>query len=237
MSAVVHVNSRYRSGGSFAHFQLPLSRLGQRYNKVAVSDVCIPNSMYTFDEKNNVIIFSEGGGDLSAVITPGEWALSDLLVELKTQLEVAGAFVYTVTESQGRITIAATGAFRLKFSRSNSPAYRLGFASVDTGLAVSHTASFHYNLAPENNLYLWIEGLPNVLTSDLQPVRASFIIGMLGNSYTILSSGSGATMTLNDAWCPGQLNVELRAEDGSLSGIQTDWSFNLLLSECDCGKH
>jgi len=83
-----------------------------------------PNDMYLdwvyeslsfdIDSTNNTLSFDEGGAALTATISSGNYTLSTLAAEIKTQMDSAGAFTYTVTaNSSGSMTIAATGAFTL----------------------------------------------------------------------------------------------------------------------------
>jgi hypothetical protein len=66
------------------------------------------------DALNNKINFTEGGPELTATITTGSYSLSALASEIKTQLDAAGAFTYTVTvNSLDQISIDATGNFQL----------------------------------------------------------------------------------------------------------------------------
>lgn len=64
---------------------------------------------------NDRIDFDEGGGTLTATLTPGLYSASTFATEVKTQMDAAGALTYTV--SMGTLslvaTIGATGAFSL----------------------------------------------------------------------------------------------------------------------------
>lgn len=69
-----------------------------------------------FDATNNKIDFSEDGGttELTATISPATYALAGLATEIKTRLDAAGAFTYTVTvDKNDKFTISATGNFSL----------------------------------------------------------------------------------------------------------------------------
>lgn len=69
---------------------------------------------FDIDSTNNALIFNEGGSDLTATITSGNYTLSSLAAEIKTQMDAAGANTYTVTVSaDNEITISATGSFKL----------------------------------------------------------------------------------------------------------------------------
>lgn len=66
------------------------------------------------DSTNNALLFNEGGSTLTATITGGNYTLTTLASEIKTQMDAAGAFTYTVSaNSSGTLTISATGSFEL----------------------------------------------------------------------------------------------------------------------------
>lgn len=65
------------------------------------------------DSINNKIDFKEGSTVYAATISTNTYTLTDLCTEIKTQMESAGAFTYTVTLSDSKITIAANGTFSL----------------------------------------------------------------------------------------------------------------------------
>jgi hypothetical protein len=243
---MLHINSRHRSTGSFDSFELPLKLDRPRCEKVKISlaDIALPSSQYNFDSSNNIIPFSEGAGPtLTATITAGIYTLTELKVELKTQLEAAGALTYTITDSGGKITIAATGAFTLKWTSSSASAsYRLGWGdnyslstnrATDTGSAVSHTSTYSYNLAPANYLYLSISGLPSVHFSPRQHISATFPLSFAGNSYACPQLEVGVEISVNDSFfSQGTLRVDLKDELGALVDIGTDWGFTLAIVEC-----
>lgn len=64
---------------------------------------------------NNIIEFSEGGPNLLASITVGDYSLTDYLNEVGVALNEAGALTYTVSVDRVSrlITISATGTFEL----------------------------------------------------------------------------------------------------------------------------
>ena len=97
---------------------------------------------YEITKENQNLNFSEGGGELTAVIDIGPHTLSELLVKMKTALDAAGALTYTVTadRSTRKITIAASGTFEILVSSGSQigtgPFSVLGFTGADrTGAA------------------------------------------------------------------------------------------------------
>lgn len=67
---------------------------------------------YVIDDTNNYLDFNEGGAELNAVLTLGLYTADDLVAEIETQMEAAGANGYTVTYSDTthKVTIASGGA-------------------------------------------------------------------------------------------------------------------------------
>lgn len=111
---------------------------------------------YTFDTTNNIINFDEGGGELSAEISPGSFTLNNTLINIKTALDAAGANTYTVSVDRDtrRITIAADANFDLLINTgtqsSLGPWGVLGFdtssdrTGTDTYTGESASGSVYY---------------------------------------------------------------------------------------------
>lgn len=73
------------------------------------------NGLFVIDSDNKYIDFDETAGELTATLTEGNYTAQTLCIEIKTQMDAAGA-TYTVTysESTGKFTIAKTaGNFSL----------------------------------------------------------------------------------------------------------------------------
>lgn len=94
---------------------------------------------------NDKIPFDEGGGTLTATITPGYYTPTTFSAEAKTQMEAVGALTYTVSAGQavsGIASFGATGNFILKWSSGAAGvaklARALGFDLVDTSNAALH---------------------------------------------------------------------------------------------------
>lgn len=92
---------------------------------------------YQIDQTNNKIDFAEGGPQLTATLTSGIYTPTELAVEIKTQLDVAGAKTYTVTFSRTtrKFTIAAdAGTYDILISTGTnalvSPYDLLGFTGA-----------------------------------------------------------------------------------------------------------
>lgn len=99
---------------------------------------------------NDKLDFDEGAGELTGTLTAGTYDATSLAAEIKTQLDAAGADVYTVTHdaTSGKFTLASDGStFTLRWSTGTNAATSIGTSigfdvnSNDTGL-LSYTADF-----------------------------------------------------------------------------------------------
>ncbi len=97
------------------------------------------------DENNYSLDFGEGGPELMASMTIGDYTLSTILSEVKTIMDAAGALTYTVIVSRETrlVTISATGNFELKVSSGSRAGVSifatLGFTGADRTGASSYT--------------------------------------------------------------------------------------------------
>jgi hypothetical protein len=233
---LLHINTRYRfPGDTISNFsvQLDPSTTLNNPTKLTLVNAVIPQSWYNFDSTNNVITFAEGGGNLTATITPGNYSSSTLKTEMETRLNAAGALTYTVTfdSTTGLTTIAATGSFSLKFTALNSPYYRLGFTATDTNSSGSHTSTYGFNLAPDSFVYLSIQGLKNCYSSTTQPAYFTFPLALSGNGYSVASDSTGYSIALtNNIFSTKTLRIQLLNEQGMFIGALCDFGFTIALS-------
>lgn len=117
------------------------------------------------DSTNGDIVFAEGGGDLTATVTPGTYYLysagesDDLSAAVASALAAAGGNTYgsavTISadkDDQAVVTrIAADGSFELKWSDSGTtfdPTF-LGFTSTNTGSGTGHDS-------PNSSPWVWV---------------------------------------------------------------------------------
>ena len=105
---------------------------------------------FVIDATNNKLDFDEGGGELVATITSGNYTASTLATEIKTQLDTAGGDTYTVSysTSDGRWTIASDGStLELLWDTGTDTAVSIGStigfdtSTDDTGL-LSYESDF-----------------------------------------------------------------------------------------------
>lgn len=109
---------------------------------VAVTTLKYLDWIYEFkvdiDATNNKLNFSEGGGELTATITSGEYTLAALAAAIKTAMDAAGG-TYTVSVTSDKFTITSTSAFSLLIASGTnlltSVFSHIGFTGGDvTGL-------------------------------------------------------------------------------------------------------
>ena len=130
---------------------------------INLEQVTLP-ALYNIDASNNVITFNEGGGDLTATITPGAYSTSVgtvlLQAAIKTALDAAGGQVYTVTydDNAYKLTISAAGNFQISWGENSILANMLGFSAADTALSTSVVSDLVLDLAIDD-LFLNIEEL------------------------------------------------------------------------------
>jgi len=123
---------------------------------------------YTITSANRNLNFSEGGGELTAILEIGAFTLTEILAVVKTAMDSAGALTYTVTTDRDsrKITIAATGTFELLLSTGSqigtSPFSLLGFTS---GVDLTGSASYEGS-SESGSQYLPQVTLQDFVTSD-----------------------------------------------------------------------
>lgn len=166
------VNSKDRTSGTITNSVYTTSGFPtQAVKMITLESIEFPFSFYIFNSTNNVITFNEGGSDLTATITPGNYTETQLAAEIKTQMEAAGALTYTVTYSDItlKLTIAATGAFSLNWANSTSLAYKLlGWNNANTSSSATQVAPNALNIAGTNSIYISIRNwVQRNITSSL----------------------------------------------------------------------
>ena len=113
---------------------------GQQYWNIsaygyAVNWISVPYTWYSVRSTNNSFVFTEGAGNLTATITPGNYTAAQLVTELKTQLDAAGALTYTVSysSSTGKLTISAGSNFTIESTDASFTAAFTGFTTDRSG--------------------------------------------------------------------------------------------------------
>lgn len=96
---------------------------------------------------NQNLYFNEGAGSFTAVIAIGTYNVTELIAEIKMQMEIVGAHTYTVEYDFDNTLLFeitdSTGTFELEgATTANSIWSTIGYDTADTGLAASHTADY-----------------------------------------------------------------------------------------------
>jgi hypothetical protein len=180
----VIVDSKDRNYTNYPNPNYYIVDLDQTYKDVVSIELIssiVPKSQYIINSNNNTIYFNEGGSDLTATITEGNYTISTLLAALKSSMDTVGGLTYTLTNDTltNKITISATGTFSLLFDggeenyldgtrtvyKENSIGPIIGFPRSDLSGASTYTAPNQYNLNGENYVLLEIKDLENLNSS------------------------------------------------------------------------
>lgn len=159
-----YMDSRDRSMGTNEDFYVSLRHRVNDLKAITVRQIEVPFSWYVFTA-NHVINFNEGGGELSATLTAGNYTSTELIAHLKAIMDAVGGQVYTWAYNAitGKLTVSAPGAFTLMWATGtntgNGIDELLGFTQAggtpaDSVAGVSHTAGSVLNTSGENALYL-----------------------------------------------------------------------------------
>mgnify|MGYP005867437537 CR=1 FL=1 len=178
MTKTLLINSTDRYDGTSTNFKLDM-RNSYKVKNVKLLHCRIPVTWHNIDSYNNTILFNEGGSNLTATLTQGSYNISDLQTEIETQMDSAGADIYTVTYDKKtmKITISSTGTFSLLFGTSSSEIYEiLGFDNIDTSTASSQTGNNVIDLIRVKNILIKIPELGIFGRSTNDDDKYTFII-------------------------------------------------------------
>jgi len=159
---------------------------GNDFTHACVLDVSIPKSFYLIDTPNNTFTLIEGKESATVTITPGNYSIRNLMVEVATALNSASPnnFVYEVTypvptaPDTGLLTfsVSANSGVQPSFQFSyNNVADVLGFARNSTNTFVSSdlTSTQVIDLQRESTLYIHSNLVGNDKDDVLQEVFAN----------------------------------------------------------------
>jgi len=158
----IHISSDQRDIGEDTSWTIYPKPAIHRLKRMRLSNCEFSWTHYVFNSTNNTINFKEdGGGTLVATLTSQNYSRNKLAVEIKTQLESAGAGTYTVTVSADsyKITITPTAGItnvQILASGTNSCHKSLGFfvdsanSTSVTGDSVTQISGLNYVLLRSN---------------------------------------------------------------------------------------
>ena len=153
-TVLVEVNSSLRLSGigsdtdSNFGFTIPDSVVIRVPKRVKVYSAVIPFAWSLINTQNNKFSFTEGTSDYVVELDSQNYSASSLAAEIKGQMDALGSFIYSVTVNSvtNIFTIAATGAFNLDFSVSDSIGPILGYGtSVYTSDTSYEASRFKYS--------------------------------------------------------------------------------------------
>ena len=209
-SFFLYLNSKDSFIGTSANFLVDFEKSGVEFSdsQVAIGlDYAIfPNLIYPIRSNGrNTLVFNEGGGNLTATITEGNYDSTAFCTALKTAMEAVGGDTYTITVSSttNKITIASTGTFSMNFTLSGGYMWKiLGFPyDTTTSTAGSHTGTMPIRLDGDEYYVLMLENLssPNASSSfstrgilDIIPMNGAYgdVIYYKGNEKNNLVLGT-----------------------------------------------
>lgn len=242
--SLLHINSQYRSSGTFDNFTVNIGNQSQQPTKCKLLDVSIPQSMYNINSNNNIITFTEGTSLTvhTATIPVGNYASSDVLTIVPTAMNSAtpapsGTYSDNLGGYNMLLQIQSTVSFNLLFGTANNAWKQLGFSNTtysSTGTTGAYLILSPYpvNFALPSYLYLDINGLGfkpcNKALS--QPTAGTIPLILNGNSWTISNWVNDYDIVIPMGINRGSLDITLRNADGSLSGIFSDWCMTLMFN-------
>ena len=122
-----------------SNFSVNIPQRSTEFNKLIccqILNICIPNTMYNVPSGSNTLIYqavSAPGVDLSIVITPGQYNISEFLTAIQTALGVAGiTFSWTLDSITKKYTYTTSPKIQLTSGIENHMAIQLGYGTDDT---------------------------------------------------------------------------------------------------------
>lgn len=131
---------------SDAYFNLNLGLNEELTSYIRLDRVTFANTVYPIRSVNNSIVFTEGGGDLTATITADRiYTGSQIATEIATQMTSAGGDTYTGSYDSNtkKITISSDGTFNI--TSSTTCLRELGWVAFSTAVS-SYTSAYPVRL-------------------------------------------------------------------------------------------
>jgi len=187
---IVSVDSRDRNTDAYANpntFKIDLNTTYKNVYCIELISAIIPKSEYVINSNNNVIYFSENGGsEISATISEGNYTIDELVTEIGTVMTNASAisgssWTYTasVNSKTNKITITSGNPANLfelyfnggteKYSNTERTVYKqysvgtvIGFTKTDLSGTYTYTGTNQYNLNGETYILLKLDNIGNL---------------------------------------------------------------------------
>ena len=236
------VDSRDRNTDEYPDPQDYIISLERDYKDVISVELIsanIPKTQYLINNSNNKLYFDDGTGTVTATIPIGNYTISELTAEIKTQMDAAsGSKTYTVTSNSktNKITIAVnSGTYSLIFNggeenyeNSSRTKYVdssigpiIGFSRSDLSGSATYTGQNQYDLNGPTYVLLWIkefEQLKGVHNSSVTDSFAKIVLDTDISSYKYFKSQNDYIAKKNFRPLKGRLsrlNIKFYNYDGS----------------------
>lgn len=246
------VDANETSDGLYSFtFQQPVVRpIGHRMY-VHLASLEFPNTFYNITNLNNQFILTEGGVARTCTITPGNYIITDLIIELETlcssnSINVSVSFDRKVGKLTFEPTTVTSAAVTLSFPTDNHARAILGFKSTDTnlqyhkpssGATTSLISTQACDLSGGNHSVLFQTtdlGIGDVITSrtkNLSSTLAKCHVNVGRNEMVFYQAGMYPIMSEVNASVVFGFNIRLVNQDSiniDLNG--THWEATLMFS-------
>lgn len=141
------IRSRDRTSQSTSSSDFTITLHDKLIGKWKLSYCIIPDVAYNCNSSNNTIIWNDGGSDLTATITPGNYSASELADAIKTAMNASSGKSVTINtvsydSNTFKFTISASGVIQMILSSSSMTAGTLiGFQGTsDTSSDADQTS-------------------------------------------------------------------------------------------------
>lgn len=154
---------------------------------------------FKIESGSNTIIFTEGGGNLTATITPGEYTAATLCTAIDAAFTAGGAGSYTVTYTAAFKfqIVKSAGTFTIKWTNGSSAAMAaiLGFSTAadDTGSLTYLSDNFRIHTSEWAVFDMGVSSSPStfiIAGNRNEPIKLSntAVITLKGNDTNVWTS-------------------------------------------------
>lgn len=255
------LDSRDKTYGTNNNAQFNLSRSITGITKIDLAAITIPATGFIFTNgnqvvdnystniiQNNLIIFNEGGANLTATITPGSYSESLLVTHISAIMTAAGALVYTASIQNTpsitkKLIIEGSGIFTIvNVGQVGVPYKRLGFAlqnylSVNIAGTETVISTYPIDIAPPRVMYVNFGSLNmnTIIEGKSDSITSGNIAALL-----IADSFEISTFTKNSAYSftfkqrvdvVSSITVSIYDKDRSYE-LLNDWVIILTIHTC-----
>ena len=188
------INSQDRNtttNPSNSNYQIDLDVIYKDIISVELISAIVPKTQYLINGSNATIYFNEGGDEISATVSPGNYTADTLATALGNAMTAAGGQTYTATADDtttNKYTISAAGGFSLIFVgetvtyglstrtdyKTNSIGPIIGFSKTDLASNTTHTGDNQFNLNGDTYVLLHIHDFDNLFGVHNDSVTKSF---------------------------------------------------------------